>query len=122
MAPNDDSRPKKPPMSSAELEGLRAPGYLREQSGRAGPVASIGVPTPPHEPPAGGGGPDSPAVQPDDSKPLKAILGRPRLKPGETKEEAARRLARELFGTVKPADDGAGDSANDDTHGRQGTP
>jgi hypothetical protein len=36
-------------------------------------------------------------------KPLNAILGRPRLLPGETKQEAARRLAREMFGKVKPS-------------------
>lgn len=35
-------------------------------------------------------------------KSIKAILGRPRLRPGETKEEAARRLAREMFGKLKP--------------------
>jgi hypothetical protein len=64
----------------------------------------------------------SPQEPPRGDKPLKAILGRPRLRPGETKQEAARRLARELFGKLKPADDGAGDSANDDTHGHQGTP
>ncbi len=39
--------------------------------------------------------------QPSD-KPLKAILGRPRLRPGETKEDAARRLAREMFAKRKP--------------------
>ncbi len=64
----------------------------------------------------------SPPEAPRGDKPLKAILGRPRLRPGETKEEAARRLARELFGNLKPADDGAGDTANDNTHGPQGTP
>lgn len=42
--------------------------------------------------------------QPGD-KPLKAILGRPRLLPGETKEHAARRLAREMLGKVKPPTD-----------------
>lgn len=35
-------------------------------------------------------------------RPLKAVLGRPRLFPGESKEDAARRLARELFGKLKP--------------------
>lgn len=44
----------------------------------------------------------SPQETPRGDKPLKAILGRPRLRPGETKEEAARRLARELFGKLKP--------------------
>lgn len=35
-------------------------------------------------------------------RPLKAVLCRPRLLPGESKEDAARRLARELFGKLKP--------------------
>ncbi len=64
----------------------------------------------------------SPQGPQQGDKALKAVLGRPRLLPGETKEEAARRLARELFGKVKPADDQAGDSAHDDSHGPQGTP
>jgi hypothetical protein len=37
-------------------------------------------------------------------RPVKAILCQPRQRPGETKEEAARRLARELFGKVKPTE------------------
>jgi len=49
---------------------------------------------------------DNPQPSPQDppcgDKPLTAILGRPRLRPGETKEDAARRLARELFGKLKP--------------------
>ena len=45
---------------------------------------------------------------PDEPKPLKAILGRPMQRPGETKEEAARRLARELFGKLKPPADQSG--------------
>ncbi len=64
----------------------------------------------------------SPPEPPRGDKPLKTILGRPRLRPGETKEEVARRLARELFGKLKPADDLARDFADDDTHGPQGTP
>lgn len=47
---------------------------------------------------------DEPRPEPEtptSDKPIQAILGRPRLLPGETKEDAARRLARELFGKVK---------------------
>ena len=55
--------------------------------------------------------------QPGD-KPLKLkFLVRPDLRPGETREEAARRLSRELFGKLKPAADQAGDSGNDAARG-----
>jgi len=55
---------------------------------------------PPPDPQSSGEGPGKPETGPDDQKPLKAILGRPMQRPGETKEEAARRLARELFGKL----------------------
>ncbi len=67
-------------------------------------MAIVGVPMPPPNPPSSGEGPGKPETGPDDQEPLKAILGRPMQRPGETKEEAARRLARELFGKLKPAE------------------
>ena len=91
----------KPPMSTAELIAtLRAEGRLIESPDRKGSMAIIGVPMPPPDPQSSGEGPGKPETGPDDQKPLKAILGRPMQRPGETKEEAARRLARELFGKL----------------------
>lgn len=117
-----DDTPK-PPLSMAELIAtLRAEGRLIDPSDRKGSAAIIGARMPPPDPPSSGDGPGKPETGPDEQKPLQAVLGRPMQRPGETKEEAARRLARELFGKLKPADDGAADSANDDTHGPQGTP
>lgn len=51
-------------------------------------------------------------------RPLKVIMGRPMQRPGETKEQAARRLAQQLFGKVKPDQSPPAPSDVQEPHGR----
>jgi len=51
-------------------------------------------------------------------RPLKVIMGRPMQRPGETKEQAARRLAQQLFGKLKLDQSPPAASDDQEPHGR----
>lgn len=60
----------------------------------------------------------TPAPPNSGERPLKVIMCRPMQRPGETKEQAARRLAQQLFGKLKPDQSPPAPSDDQEPHGR----